>query len=486
MEHHIESRSARKIILAGASLALYWAASLIIVSSYALAVHQGSIFEPVAGFVGLAGALVLFGLLPRAFASRTGGIAVRTLSIAAPALFGIVVILAEACISMPTPVSVIARVVLSAALGCILVHMGAFLAHCDRFPAALIATASFFAGVLIYLSVSGLGIHVSATASALLTCASGITFVLAGFREHDVVHGASKQERELSPLSLPKGFWPLAIGLFLYSLVYGIVIVLTLATGSGFAHTTPVALSLLSPGLIFFVLLTRFKSSFDFRHFQWFLFVPSVIALLPLPFVDMHTGLLLCGILIMVFSFYDLASFILLVDLARNREPALVMRVFAWGRAANVVGISAGWVIAKSSFDEAVGQSSDGFILAAYFAVAVLVVLMTFFGNTSFAPLRHAAGNAPGEGGQPDDPNALDAPAVLSLDEKCDIVAERFGLSSRETEVFKLLAHGRSTPRIAETLCVSQSTVKTHSYRIFRKLDVHSQQEVIDLAESAQ
>lgn len=503
MEHLVENLNVRKTVLAGVSLALYWAASLIVVSSYALSVHEGSLYEPISGFMGLAGALILFGAFPRALSTRAGGAAVRIVSVAAPLFFGVVVLLGEAGLTIPLPIAVISRVLLSAALGCILAHMGSFLAHCDRLPAAIVATASFFVGALVYLSVSSLGILANATSSALLACASGIAFVLAGFDEHTTVLGKRKALRESAalasserdeaapkvasltgelPLTLPEGFWPLAIGLFLYSMVYGIIIVLTLAIGGGFAHATPVALSLLAPGLIFFVLLVRFQTSFDFRHFQWFLFVPGVIALLPLPFADTQTGLLLCGVLIMVFSFYDLASFVLLVDLARDREPALTMRIFAWGRTANVAGISVGWTIAKSCFDEALGQTAPGFTLAAYLAVATLVVLMTFFGNTTFKPLKGAGepqGSAGGAGGAA-------APAGLDFDAKCDLVAQRYGLSAREAEVFKLLAHGRSTAHIADVLCISQSTVKTHSYRIYRKLDAHSQQDIIDMAENAE
>lgn len=76
-----------------------------------------------------------------------------------------------------------------------------------------------------------------------------------------------------------------------------------------------------------------------------------------------------------------------------------------------------------------------------------------------------------------------EAAPAKRLDENCREVARRFGLSNRETEVFGLLARGRSTAHIADALCISASTVKTHTYRIYRKLDIHSQQDAISLAE---
>ena len=56
-----------------------------------------------------------------------------------------------------------------------------------------------------------------------------------------------------------------------------------------------------------------------------------------------------------------------------------------------------------------------------------------------------------------------------------------FGLTRRESEILLLLAQGRSISVIQEKLVVSKNTVKTHVKNIYNKLDVHSQQELIDL-----
>ena len=65
----------------------------------------------------------------------------------------------------------------------------------------------------------------------------------------------------------------------------------------------------------------------------------------------------------------------------------------------------------------------------------------------------------------------------------CHLVAERHGLTRREEEILQLLVRGRSTARIAETLCITPATTRTHLRNIYAKLDVHSQQEVLDLYE---
>lgn len=63
-------------------------------------------------------------------------------------------------------------------------------------------------------------------------------------------------------------------------------------------------------------------------------------------------------------------------------------------------------------------------------------------------------------------------------------VALDHGLTEREEEVMVLIAKGRSTPRIREELGLTTGTVNTHVANLYRKLDVHDRQEVIDMVES--
>lgn len=49
---------------------------------------------------------------------------------------------------------------------------------------------------------------------------------------------------------------------------------------------------------------------------------------------------------------------------------------------------------------------------------------------------------------------------------------EAAGLTRREVEILSLIAVGSSNDEIAERLCISPHTVKTHVYNIFKKIDV--------------
>lgn len=61
------------------------------------------------------------------------------------------------------------------------------------------------------------------------------------------------------------------------------------------------------------------------------------------------------------------------------------------------------------------------------------------------------------------------------------LIAERCGLTNRETEVMLLVSRGNSKNKIADMLFVSSGTIQTHTKSIYRKLDLHSRQELIDL-----
>lgn len=67
------------------------------------------------------------------------------------------------------------------------------------------------------------------------------------------------------------------------------------------------------------------------------------------------------------------------------------------------------------------------------------------------------------------------------LETTCRMLAEKHGLTGRETEILGYLAQGRTNTRIAEDLFISPSTVRGHIRHIYTKLDVHDRQELIDL-----
>jgi two-component system, NarL family, response regulator NreC len=71
----------------------------------------------------------------------------------------------------------------------------------------------------------------------------------------------------------------------------------------------------------------------------------------------------------------------------------------------------------------------------------------------------------------------------LSPNRKCSSIAERYNqLSNREREVFQLIGEGHSTRDIADMLCVSISTIKSHRSKIMEKLNIDSPVKLIHFA----
>ena len=69
---------------------------------------------------------------------------------------------------------------------------------------------------------------------------------------------------------------------------------------------------------------------------------------------------------------------------------------------------------------------------------------------------------------------------------KCAVIADMYLLSRREAEVLLLLARGRNAAAIQNILYIAPGTANTHMRHIYRKINVHSQQELIELVENVE
>ncbi len=69
-------------------------------------------------------------------------------------------------------------------------------------------------------------------------------------------------------------------------------------------------------------------------------------------------------------------------------------------------------------------------------------------------------------------------------DEKTIKLAADYHLSDREVYILSYLLAGRNPAYISQQLSITKATVKSHRYAIYRKTDVHSLQELLDLYES--
>lgn len=125
-------------------------------------------------------------------------------------------------------------------------------------------------------------------------------------------------------------------------------------------------------------------------------------------------------------------------------------------------------------------QAANGLIST--FAVALLIVytlLVAMLFLHAQMRLRPHADDASKS-------TSVDSPDVIVANRTFSDIAKTHGLTPRETEVFSMLARGRSLPFIESELVISHSTAKTHARRIYSKLGVSNKQELLDLVEGQQ
>lgn len=67
------------------------------------------------------------------------------------------------------------------------------------------------------------------------------------------------------------------------------------------------------------------------------------------------------------------------------------------------------------------------------------------------------------------------------LADRCELLAKRFGLTSRETEVLILLAQRKTVGMIERELYIANGTAKAHVRHVYQKFDIHSREELFDL-----
>lgn len=83
-----------------------------------------------------------------------------------------------------------------------------------------------------------------------------------------------------------------------------------------------------------------------------------------------------------------------------------------------------------------------------------------------------------------DTDEALASEPEYGYETACRVVSAKYHLTNRENDVLLLLAKGRTASYMARDLVLSESTVRTHIAHIYKKMDINSQQELLDEIES--
>ena len=238
-------------------------------------------------------------------------------------------------------------------------------------------------------------------------------------------------------------------------------------------------------------------------------FNPTLIYRLSLPIMvagyvaiallfDSHAAISLL-IINVGYEFFDILTWVLFVDASRRRnENALY--IFGLGVAFMFCGMALGNA-ASHILDTLVSSGNVQANVVAMAAILCLVIVaFLVLPEGTVAQLSRREGHAErgaaratesgvlGESeagdGAASSNQAEGASTADRIERHCAAVARDFGLTPRESEVIVLLAYGRTLAIIARDLHIAQGTARTHIENIYRKLDVHKQQELIDLVEN--
>ena len=174
-------------------------------------------------------------------------------------------------------------------------------------------------------------------------------------------------------------------------------------------------------------------------------------------------------------GFFEILMYYVLIAIG-TKNPAGALPALSWGNAMASWGTIVGAALGRLANQPGLAIPGLATVAMALGLVAYVLLVLPRF---SFA--RTIDEVAPAVSG-PVVPGA-GAEGSASRARRCAELAEQAGLTDREREVFDLLAYGRNARYIQEALAVSYSTAKTHVSHIYRKLGVHSQQELLSLVE---
>lgn len=208
----------------------------------------------------------------------------------------------------------------------------------------------------------------------------------------------------------------------------------------------------------------------------------------------------------LAFSLFEFVTFLALATLASytsSNQLRLFSGYYLLVRIGALLGIVLG-LIDTTVLPFGIGASLIGAVLA-ILCVITAVWLITgshldafFWGNTTEAIARSSEntyspkvnGAELPTGGTSNSfapPEQLTSKVIETANDlvsrSISVLTEQAGLTPRESEVFALLAQGRSATFIAEQLYVSNNTIRKHIAHVYEKLGVHSKQELLTLVQ---
>jgi len=280
----------------------------------------------------------------------------------------------------------------------------------------------------------------------------------------------------------PKDLWgnPLEIepSFFIFGISFGFAFQQLVAEG-----TLPLLIGLLCgiAGSLLITVLAAKQIRINITTVQRVITCIVVVYCTAMQFATLPLKVALSGLVFAAWAALVCANFAIIIDKCELEGSAFCeqapVRLIV-----RATGFACGWILAAALATYAGDASSTQHIAGIIIALAAVGIAMAFYPQKQ----DHISY----EGERPDlqrvvfvrEDNAMTKRGLF--ERRCEAVSELYGLSPRESEVLRYLARGRNSAYIENELGISQNTVKTHIRKVYNKLDIHSQQNLMDFIES--
>ena len=182
------------------------------------------------------------------------------------------------------------------------------------------------------------------------------------------------------------------------------------------------------------------------------------------------------------YELFDILSWVLFGEIARRIGRNAAPYVFGIGVTFTFIGMAAGYVL--SAVLTPLVNAGDVTIGTVALISVLCLAIVAFMVLPESAVASILSIKKPSKKSEAPKEEAEDEtmPAI-TLEAKCNGIAEECGLTPREEEVLTFLARGRTLSIVARDLHIAKNTARTHIEKIYQKTGIHKQQELIDYVE---
>lgn len=257
------------------------------------------------------------------------------------------------------------------------------------------------------------------------------------------------------------GFFKVSFGIAFFGVLSGIMFSIPMAASGDYTQSFPdyyFLASAIAFGVVVVIVKCRPKT-FSFARMYKASTLVIVLAILLSPIFDWVYIAFLFG-----YVFFSLVVWIRCADIS-SRLKASPLVVFGIAMGSLYLGLFVGDTLANHFIVQVYySDPTSKFVIS--IVIAALALLASYFG---LLDVRSECDDA-----TLDTRNAGD-----TISRACSVLARKYSLSDRQSEILEELARGHSSKIIQETLLISAGTVNSHISAIYRKMDIHSRDELV-------